>query len=110
MSIETKFKEPPGVEAVDTAIVDLLIERRKLDAGGLDRARRAGENGDDHLHTILVKLGIYTVHSEGRSAGGAVYGRDTVVHADEGGRSPYQFLAWGQGRRELFPVVGPREE
>jgi general secretion pathway protein E len=58
MSIETKFKEPLGVEAVDTAIVDLLIERRKLDAGGLDRARRAGENGDDHLHTILVKLGL----------------------------------------------------
>jgi len=56
------------------------------------------------------EFGIYTVHSEGRTAGGAVYGRDTVVRVDEGGDFPYLFLAWGQGRRELFPVVGPQEE
>jgi len=56
------------------------------------------------------ELGVYTIHSEGRSAGGAVYGRDTVVRVDEGGGSPYLFLAWGQGRRELFPVVEPQKE
>jgi general secretion pathway protein E len=58
MSTETKFRETLGTEAVVAAIVDLLIERRKLDAGGLDRARRAGENGEEPLHTILVKLGL----------------------------------------------------
>jgi general secretion pathway protein E len=58
MSVEAKFRETLGTEAVVAAIVDLLIERRKLDAGGLDRARRAGENGEEHLHTILVKLGL----------------------------------------------------
>lgn len=56
------------------------------------------------------KLGIYTVHSEGRSAGGAVYGRDAVVRVNEGGDSPYKFLAWSQGRRELFPPETPPEE
>ena len=54
-------------------------------------------------------LGIYTVHSEGRSAGGAVYGRDAVVRVREGGDRPYLFLAWGQGGRELFPL-GPVPE
>ena len=56
------------------------------------------------------ELGVYTVHSEGRSAGGAVYGRDAVVRVNEGGNPPYLFLAWGQGRRELFPPEAPAEE
>jgi general secretion pathway protein E len=58
MSTETTIRETFNADAVDSVVVDLLIERRKLDAGGLDRARRVGENGGEHLHTILVKLGL----------------------------------------------------
>jgi general secretion pathway protein K len=56
------------------------------------------------------QLGVYSVHSEGRSAGGAVYSRDVVVRVNEGSDPPYLFLAWGQGRRELFPVGAPPDE
>jgi general secretion pathway protein K len=55
-------------------------------------------------------LDIYTVHSEGRSAGGAVFGRDAVVHVRKDGDPPYLFLTWGQGRRELFPQEPAKEE
>ena len=118
----------------DTAPPDVLAALSAVDPEELEQDLAEEEEGDDALReneqpalpstplsTSLSTLeeggsdarsefGIYTVHSEGRTAGGAVYGRDTVVRVDEGGEPPYLFLAWGQGRRELFPVAGPQEE
>ena len=43
---------------VDDRLGRLLIERGKLDATGLQRARRAKEAGDERLHLLLPKLGL----------------------------------------------------
>ena len=42
----------------EEAIVRLLIRRGKLDDGGVQRARRIQGSGDEHLHVLLVKLGL----------------------------------------------------
>jgi len=44
---------------------------------------------------------IYTIHSEGRMASGAVFAREAVVRVT-GSNTPYRFFAWRQGRRQLF--------
>ncbi len=46
-------------------------------------------------------VNIYTIHAEGRTEGGAVFAREAVVRVTSG-ESPYRFLAWRQGRRQLF--------
>ncbi len=43
---------------IDKRFIAFLVERGKLDGGGLQRARRAGKAGDDRLHTLLPKLGL----------------------------------------------------
>ncbi|MGF1641926.1 MAG: general secretion pathway protein GspK [Rhodospirillales bacterium] len=55
-------------------------------------------------------LGVYAVHAEGRSAGGAVFAREAVVRLREGEDPPYLVHAWTQGRRELFPPERGRGE
>ncbi len=51
-------------------------------------------------------IGVFTVHSEGRSAGGAVFARDAVVAVEYGGDKPYTIRVWRQGRRILFARPG----
>ncbi len=51
-------------------------------------------------------IGVFTVHSEGRSAGGAVFARDAVVAVEYGGDKPYTVRVWRQGRRFLFARPG----
>jgi general secretion pathway protein E len=45
-------------EGFDKRFGDLLVRRGKLDAGGLQRALRAGAAGAESLHTLLPKLGM----------------------------------------------------
>lgn len=47
-------------------------------------------------------VGVFTIHSEGRSAGGAVFVREAVVAVEYGGDRPYSVRAWRQGRRVFF--------
>lgn len=47
-------------------------------------------------------LGIYTVHAEGRTAGGAVYALDAVLQLTSDDQAPYRFFAWHRGKRQLF--------
>lgn len=42
----------------EDAIVDLLVERGKLDDAGVQRARRIQGGSGEHLHVLLVKLGL----------------------------------------------------
>ena len=51
-------------------------------------------------------LGIFTIHCEGRSRGGAVFVREAVIGGDYGGDSPFSIRTWAQGRRALFPRPG----
>ena len=51
--------------------------------------------------TARSRVKIYTIHAEGRAASGAVFAREAVVRVI-GGETPYRFLAWRQGRRQLF--------
>lgn len=51
-------------------------------------------------------LGIFTVHCEGRSRGGAVFVREAIIAGDYGGDSPFIVRAWRQGRRMLFSRPG----
>lgn len=47
-------------------------------------------------------LGIYSIHAEGRTAGGAVYALDAVLQLTSDGDIPYRFFAWHRGSRQLF--------
>lgn len=51
-------------------------------------------------------VGIFTIHCEGRSRGGAVFVREAVIAGDYGGDSAFSIRAWTQGRRMLFPRPG----
>ncbi len=51
--------------------------------------------------TARSGVNIYTIHAEGRIESGAVFVREAVVRVT-GGKTPYRFLAWRQGRRQLF--------
>jgi len=51
-------------------------------------------------------LGIYSVHAEGRTAGGAVYALDAVLQLTSDGQQPYRFFAWHRGNRQLFADPG----
>ena len=44
--------------SIDAALGELLIARRLLDAGGLERAQRVRQASDEHLHVLLAKLGL----------------------------------------------------
>ena len=43
---------------VDGAVIDLLRSRGKLDDAGVQRARRILPGADEHLHALLIKLGL----------------------------------------------------
>jgi general secretion pathway protein K len=54
-------------------------------------------------------LGVFTIHCEGRSRGGAIFVREAVIAGDYGGGNPFSVRAWNQGRRMLFPRPGEAE-
>jgi general secretion pathway protein K len=54
-------------------------------------------------------LGVFTIHCEGRSRGGAIFVREAVIAGDYGGGNPFSIRAWNQGRRMLFPRPGEAE-
>ena len=45
---------------------------------------------------------VYTIHAEGRSAGGAVYALDAITRLTRDSERPYVFLGWKRGSRRLF--------
>jgi general secretion pathway protein E len=49
---------PVSAGSAEESIVDLLTRRGKLDDGGLQRARRMQSASGEHLHVLLVKLGL----------------------------------------------------
>ena len=48
------------------------------------------------------RIATYSVHAEGRTAGGAVFARDAIVRLRGNAGTPYLVLSWRQGRRVLF--------
>lgn len=50
----------------------------------------------------------FSIHAEAMTPSGASFARDAVVRIETGDELPYEILAWGQGRRELF-VDEPEE-
>ncbi|MBK8175509.1 MAG: type II secretion system ATPase GspE [Rhodospirillales bacterium] len=67
--------------AVDAAVVDWLTGRGKLDAAGVQRAKRIQPDGGEHLYSLLIKLGLA---SEGDVAAAlsAVLGLPLITAAD----------------------------
>jgi general secretion pathway protein E len=50
----------PTQQALELAVVETLVDRGKLTPGGMDRALRACEAGDERVFPILTKLGLVT--------------------------------------------------
>ncbi len=48
------------------------------------------------------RVPVYTIHAEGRSAGGAVYALDAITRLTRDSERPYVFLGWKRGSRRLF--------
>ena len=47
-----------SADASDDAVIELLTSQGKLDDGGVQRAKRLQSGGGEHLHSLLVKLGV----------------------------------------------------
>lgn len=58
---------------------------------------------------LRSRPGLYAIHAEGRTDGGAVFARDAVVHLARSQRSAFQALSWEQGQRVLFPATATEE-
>ena len=53
------FERPvASATAIDDAVVELLTSRGKLDDGGVQRAKRLQLGAGEHLHSLLIKLGV----------------------------------------------------
>ncbi len=48
------------------------------------------------------RIATYSVHAEGRTAGGAVFARDAILRLRGNSDAPYLVLNWRQGQRVLF--------
>jgi general secretion pathway protein E len=51
-------RSPTDAAAVDESVVGLLTHRGKLDDAGVQRAKRIQPDGGEHLHSLLIKLGL----------------------------------------------------
>jgi general secretion pathway protein E len=49
---------PPDAAEVDGAVIQLLTRRGKLDDAGVQRAKRIQPGVGEHLHSLLIKLGV----------------------------------------------------
>ncbi len=58
MSADGFERSAVGAAEVDEAVVDLLTRRGKLDEAGVQRAKRIQPDGGEHLHSLLIKLGL----------------------------------------------------
>ncbi len=56
------------------------------------------------------RVPIYTIHAEGRSAGGAVFALDAVTRLTRDAEQPYIFLGWKRGARRLFDSAADEDE
>ena len=54
--------------------------------------------------SVRSRVNTYTVHAEARTKAGSVFVREAVVEIGTAGELPYEFWAWKQGRRLLFPL------
>lgn len=48
------------------------------------------------------RAGVFSIHAEARSDGGAVFARDAVIRLGTGEDLPFALEGWWQGRRQLF--------
>jgi general secretion pathway protein K len=79
-------------------------------AGAIPEADESdGADDDGNAGGLRSRLGLYAIHAEGRTDGGAVFARDAVVHLARSQRSAFQTLSWDQGRRVLFPAAAGEE-
>jgi hypothetical protein len=87
--------------------------RQRLAAAvqGLQQAtgRGAGDGGgpsvlEEGEEEPVFGQGVYTIHAEAMSGGGAVFVREAVVRISAEESPPYGMLAWRQGPRWLFPL------
>jgi general secretion pathway protein E len=58
MSADGYERSGIGAAEVDEAVLDLLTRRGKLDEAGVQRAKRIQPDGGEHLHSLLIKLGV----------------------------------------------------
>jgi general secretion pathway protein K len=54
---------------------------------------------------VRSRLNVLTIHAEGRMDTGSVFVRTAVVEVGAGGDVPFEFWAWKQGKRSLFPFI-----
>lgn len=67
-----------------------------------DEASAADQTGTQGALAPRSRARAFAIHAEAKTLSGANFARDAVVRIATGGELPYEILAWGQGRRELF--------
>ena len=91
-------------------LVAAALEGKTLDDSGDDESLQV-ENGDEidsdnagapTISGLRSRISLYAIHSEGRTASGAMFARDAVLRLTGDPNNPFQILEWHQGERELF--------
>ncbi len=73
-----------------------------------------GDTGESDPSVTILSLGptghrsrsrTFTIHAEARTLAGGRFARRAVVRIAGRGDTPFRILAWGRGRRGLFPAA-----
>ncbi len=60
--------------------------------------------------SAVSRVGVYTIHAEARTAGGAVYALDAVTRITRSAEQPHQFHGWRRAGRRLFEDPSASDE
>lgn len=71
-------------------------------SGQSDAEIRLAQSGAIGRTAQRSRIATYSVHAEGRTAGGAVFARDAILRLRGNSDAPYLVLNWRQGQRVLF--------
>ncbi len=110
---------PPEVQAAMAGMKQSAGGRRRdrnQQAAGQDGAAASAGALPDQVEILLEgpsaarsRAKVYTIHSEARTAGGALFAREAVVRI-AGGRQPYRVHVWRRALGRLFEISAAEDD
>lgn len=87
LQVPVQAADPQAAELVEVLPEDLTEEPQILSLGPT---------------SAVSRVGVFTIHAEARSAGGAVYALEAITRLTRSAEQPFQFHGWRRAERSLF--------
>jgi general secretion pathway protein K len=87
-----------SLPGMNEAKVRALLQEREQSLTAATEGRSSARAGA----SPRSRIGVYTIHAEARTAGGATFGREAVARITGESDQPFLFLAWRHGDSTLF--------